>query len=148
MSALPTELPPPQEISQLLATPGLPIVGSALKIDPHRVHQQVEAWAKQLGPIFRMKLGKRELVVISDHEAIGAVLRDRPAGFRRNPLVSNLGMEMGMKPGVFSAEGDDWMRQRRLVMAGFDPRHLKAYFDDLVKVCNRLERRWHRAAVA
>ena len=51
-----------------------------------------------------------------------------------------------MKPGVFSAEGDDWMRQRRLVMAGFDPRHIKAYFADLVKVCGRLERRWLKAA--
>jgi len=98
-------------VSELPATPGWPLIGSALHIDSRQVHRQVEAWARELGPIFRMKLGKREIVVISDHEAIGAVLRDRPAGFRRNPLVSYLGMEMGMKPGVFSAEGDDWMRQ-------------------------------------
>ena len=135
-----------RSISELPATPGWPVVGSALRIKPKSVHRQVEAWAADLGPIFRMKLGKRELVVVSDHEAVSAVLRDRPAGFRRNPLVSNLGAEMGMKPGVFSAEGDDWMRQRRLVMAGFDPRHIKAYFADLVKVCGRLERRWLKAA--
>ena len=106
MSAIPAELPPTRDISQLPATPGLPIVGSALKIDQHRVHPQVEAWAKELGSIFRMKLGKRELVVISDHQAIGAVLRDRPDGFRRNPLVGKIGAEMGLQSGIFNAEGD------------------------------------------
>ncbi len=139
-------LKPPKEISELPATPGWPIVGSALSIDSRRVHRQVEAWAGELGPIFRMKLGKRHLVVISDHEAIGAVLRDRPDGFRRNPLVGKVGAEMGLQSGIFNAEGDDWRRQRLMVMAGFDPRQIKAYFEDLVKVCGRLERRWLRAA--
>ena len=136
----------PQEVSKLPSTPRWPFVGSALHIDSRRVHQQVEAWAQELGPIFRMKLGKREIVVISDHEAIGAVLRDRPDGFRRNPLVGRIGAEMGLQSGIFNSEGDDWRRQRRMVMAGFDPRHVKAYFEDLVKVCGRLERRWARAA--
>lgn len=133
-------------VADLPATPGWPVIGSALHIDSRRVHQQVEAWARELGPIFRMKLGKRELVVISDHEAMGAVLRDRPDGFRRNPLVGRIGAEMGLQSGIFNAEGEDWRRQRRMVMAGFDPRHIKAYFEDLVKVCGRLERRWLRAA--
>ncbi|MGZ5714934.1 MAG: cytochrome P450, partial [Caldimonas sp.] len=44
------------------------------------------------------------------------------------------------------AEGEAWSRQRRMVMAGFDPRHLRAYFPSLVRVCSRLERRWRRAA--
>jgi cytochrome P450 len=146
MSALPHELAQPKEIAQLPATPGWPIIGSALSIDSCRVHKQVEAWAQELGPMFRMKLGRRQLIVISDHEAIGAVLRDRPDGFRRNPLVGKVGAEMGLQSGIFNAEGEDWNRQRRMVMAGFDPRHIKAYFEDLVKVCGRLERRWLRAA--
>ena len=33
-------------------------------------------------------------------------------------------------------------------MAGFDPRHLRAYFPSLVRVCDRLEGRWQRAAAA
>ena len=82
-------------VSELPATPGWPLIGSALHIDSRQVHRQVEAWARELGPIFRMKLGKRELVVVSDHEAIGTILRDRPDGFRRNPLVGKVGAEMG-----------------------------------------------------
>ena len=33
-------------------------------------------------------------------------------------------------------------------MAGFDPRHLRAYFPSLVKVSERLAGRWRRAADA
>jgi len=53
---------------------------------------------------------------------------------------------MGLPPGVFSAEGEDWLRQRRMVMAGFDPGHVRRYFPALVEVARRLSRRWGRAA--
>ena len=33
---------------------------------------------------------------------------------------------MGLKPGLFGANGEAWRRQRRMVMAGFDPAHVKA----------------------
>jgi len=55
---------------------------------------------------------------------------------------------MGFHPGVFGANGDAWRRQRRMVMAGFDPGHVKAYFPSLNKVVQRLHGRWQRAARA
>jgi cytochrome P450 len=45
--------------------------------------------------------------------------------------------EMGAH-GLFSAEGDDWRKQRRLVMKAFDPAHLKHYFPSLQRVTERL----------
>jgi cytochrome P450 len=50
--------------------------------------------------------------------------------------------------GVFSAGGDAWRKQRPMVMAGFDPGRIKAYFPGLVKVTERFARRWQRAAAA
>jgi cytochrome P450 len=38
------------------------------------------------------------------------------------------------------------MRQRRMVMAGFDPGHVRAYYPALVKVAQRLVTRWAQAA--
>ena len=69
-----------------------------------------------------------------DHEAVAATLRDRPDGFRRTARLTEIGMEMGLPPGVFGANGDAWRRQRRMVMAGFDPAHVKRYFPALQKV--------------
>jgi cytochrome P450 len=52
---------------------------------------------------------------------------------------------MGGIPGVFLAEGDDWRRQRRMVMPGLAPHAIKAYFPSLVRVALRLQRRWQQA---
>ena len=76
------------------------------------------------------------------------MLRDRPDGFRRSVRMEEVGMEMGLDPGVFGVNGDAWRRQRRMVMAGFDPAHVKAYFPAMAKVARRLERRWRQAAAA
>ena len=137
-----------REIDDLPGPRGLPFVGNLLQIDTSLLHAQVEAWAQRYGDFFTIRLGPQRLLVVADHAALHAVLRDRPEGFRRSPRVSAMGAEMGLAPGVFGAEGDAWRRQRKMVMAGFDPRHLRAYFPSLVAVGKGLERRWRRAVEA
>ncbi len=137
-----------REIGDLAAPPGLPLIGNLLQIDKPHIHRQVERWSREFGPFFRIQLGSRKIFVVADHAAIGAILRDRPDGFRRTQRLSQISQEIGLLPGVFGAEGEAWRRQRKMVMAGFDPRHLRAYFPSLVKVCDRLERRWRAAASA
>ena len=119
-----------------------------LQIDKPHIHRQVEEWARRYGPFFRFSLGRQRLLVIADHAAMGAVLRDRPEGFRRTKRFRDVAAEIGLAAGVFGAEGEAWRRQRRMVMAAFDPRHLRAYFPSLVKVSRRLEARWRKAAAA
>jgi cytochrome P450 len=135
-----------RDIADLPGPRGLPIVGNAFQVQRSRLHQGVEAWSREFGPFFRFRLGRRTLLGIADHEALSAALRDRPDGFRRTKHLETIGLEMGMTPGVFSANGDTWKRQRRMVMAGFDPTHVKAYFPSLLKVAQRLRGRWGRAA--
>jgi cytochrome P450 len=50
--------------------------------------------------------------------------------------------------GVFSAEGDQWRRQRRLAMQALDTRHLRQFFPTLINVTRRLKQRWVTAAEA
>ena len=125
---------------------GWPLLGNTLQVRPSRIHLDVERWADEFGPLFRMRLGRYRQLVIADHELLTAVMRDRPEGFRRSPFTSKVGAEMGLPQGLFSAEGEDWRRQRRMVMASFAPGHVRAYFPSLVKVTLRLQGRWQRAA--
>ena len=150
-----TETAPPaaparlREIDELPGPRGLPIVGNALQFEPARMHQQVERWVREYGPYFSFRIGPRRLLVLADHAAMGAVMRDRPDGFRRTKRLAEITAEIGSAAvGVFGAEGEAWKRQRKMVMAGFDPRHLRAYFPSLVKVSERLAGRWSRAADA
>src|SRR5687768_5626049 len=134
-------------ISDLPGPRGLPLLGNALQIDSASLHLTAENWSRTYGEVFRFRIGPRQLVVLSNPETIATALRERPDGFRRTTRMSRIAKEMGFN-GVFTASGDAWRRQRPMVMAGFDPGRIKAYFPALVKVTERFERRWQRAAAA
>lgn len=139
---------PTLTLAQLPGPRALPVVGNLLKIDPPRFHRQVEQWCREYGPRFRLQMGRHAVLVIGDHTAVAEVLRDRPEGFRRTVLLERIGAEMGLKQGVFGANGDVWKRQRRMVMAGFDPAHVKGYYPSMQRVAGRLASRWTHAAEA
>jgi cytochrome P450 len=123
-----------------------PVVGNAPQIDAPHFHLQLESWAREFGSLYRLALHKHQLLVVADHELIAAILRDRPDGLRRTPRLEEIWTELGLLTGLFSAGGDTWRRQRRMVMAGFDPAHVKRYFPALAKVARRLAGRWQQAA--
>jgi cytochrome P450 len=66
------------------------------------------------------------VMVIGDHALVAGVLRDRPDGFRRTSGWRSWAWRWACKVGLFGANGDVWKRQRRMVMAGFDPAHVRA----------------------
>ena len=135
-----------RRINDLPGPRGWPLVGNLLQLDSRRLHLQLEGWSRKYGPYMRLRLGPRPAMVVADHRAVAAMLRDRPDNYRRTLRIEEIGHEMGLLPGVFSAEGETWKRQRRMVMAGFDPAHVRRYHPALLRVAERLARRWQRAA--
>jgi cytochrome P450 len=136
-----------RRIADLPGPRGLPFLGNALQFRSPSLHLNLEAWAAQYGPYYQLRAAGRRILVISDHQVVASVLRNRPAAFSRTARLREIGQEMGLQPGVFSAEGEDWMRQRRMVMAGFDPGHVRAYYPALLTVAQRLVKRWTDAAL-
>ena len=127
---------------------GLPLLGNALQMKGPQVHLQLERWCHEFGPYYRISVGPRRLLVVGEHQVVAAMLRDRPDGFSRGARLEAIGTEMGLKPGLFGVNGDVWRRQRRMVMAGFDPAHIKSYYPALCRVAQRLVGRWQNAARA
>jgi cytochrome P450 len=125
---------------------GLPLFGSAFAFESGAMHLRLEQWCREFGPYFKFKVGRRRILAVGEHEAVAAVLRDRPDGFRRTTRFEEIWTELGLAPGVFGANGETWRRQRRMVMAGFDPAHVKGYFPALRGVAARLAARWQRCA--
>ena len=136
---------PLRRIDDLPGPRGLPFLGNALEVDSTSIHLAAEEWRREYGDFFQMRLGPRRFLVIADAEAIARVLRDRPEGFQRTPRLSAIADELGFA-GLFTATGERWRRQRPMVMASFDPAHIKSYFPALVRVTERFARRWRRAA--
>ena len=135
-----------KRLADLPGPRGLPFLGNLLQIDTGTLHLTAEKWSRQYGECFRFRIGGRQLLALANPDTIATVLRDRPDGFHRTERLSAIADDMGFN-GVFSANGDAWRRQRSMVMASFDPAHIKNYFPMLVNVTERFARRWQRAAL-
>jgi hypothetical protein len=87
MTARPVHLDRPaaagrlRAIAELPSPKGVPALGNMLQIKPGTMHQTLERWAAELGPLYRFRIGRREFMVVGDHEVFSAALRDRPTDF-------------------------------------------------------------------
>src|SRR5687768_10370354 len=132
-------------LNELPGPKALPLLGNLLQLDLKQLHRVLERWADQFGPFYKFELGSRPVVVITDPELNQTILKNRPKLYRRLGTIEPVFKEMGIT-GVFSAEGEDWKRQRRMTAHALDAQHLRQFFPTLIKVTERLKNRWNAAA--
>lgn len=130
---------------QLTGPKQVPILGNLTQIDKDHLHKQVEDWSDEFGSVYKIKIGPMNVTVITDTEIIQEILRRRPDDFIRQSKMGNILNEAGAK-GVFTAEGDDWRKERRIVARGLDVSHQKAYFPAIQKSLERLYHKWEKQA--
>lgn len=128
-------------LADLPGPKGLPLLGNILQMESERFHQTLEKWADQFGPLYRIRIGRKPLLIIADPVLIGALLRDRPDAIRRSSRTANAINELGVT-GVFSDEGDEWRKQRKLVMRALTPEVIRSFFPTMKVMTERLQRRW------
>ncbi|MCW7539501.1 cytochrome P450 [Aquabacterium sp. A7-Y] len=138
---------PPGLVRPLADLPGprgVPILGNAPQLDAGQLHLTMEAWAQQFGPLYRIKLGPKPVLVVCDPAQIGPLLRDRPDAIIRSTRTTRVLTELGIT-GLFTAEGEDWRQQRKLVMRTLTPEVIRNFFPELRTMTQRLLRRWQAA---
>jgi cytochrome P450 len=116
---------------------GLPLLGNLLQVDTARFHQSLEAFWRAHGDLFSFRLGTKRCVGIADPTLVRTLLRERPHDFTRMSTMEGVARELGMH-GLFSAEGEDWKRQRTLIMPAFRDSNLLQRFDTLRAITERL----------
>jgi cytochrome P450 len=125
----------------------LPLIGNGHRFLGQEAHLVVEEWCKQYGRVFRISFAGKRVLVVADPEAAGAVLRDRPGGFRRSPLIESSFRELGIH-GVFSAEGEEWRRQRKLSVTALNSHRLAGGYGLIRTATERLRQRLGAVAEA
>jgi cytochrome P450/nitrite reductase/ring-hydroxylating ferredoxin subunit len=138
----------PRTLRRLADLPGpkrLPLLGNLHQVQVATIHQQLEQWCAEYGPLFRYQLGPRTFLAVGDPELIADALRERPGQYRRFSVVEPLFKEIGVH-GVFSAEKEEWRRYRKLAMEALSNRHLRQFFPTLHMVLGRLKGRWDKTA--
>ncbi|XXY50835.1 cytochrome P450 [Sorangium sp. So ce269] len=148
METVRAEVAPARGARDLSTLPGprrLPFLGNILEIRPSQFHLTLEDWSRKYGDLYTFWMGRTPVVVISSIELVQRILRERPKEFRRWSPLQEIVEEIGFE-GVFSAEGDQWTRQRRLVMSAFTAAQLRESHGMLATITRRLRERWLAAA--
>ena len=122
-----------------------PVVGNTLQLGRGTAHATMETWARRYGPLFRLRFGPYHAVGVAEPGIIDQLLRHRPVELSRSPRLAKVINETGFA-GVFTAEGEAWRRQRRLVMRALTPEIIRTFFPVISTVTERLQTRWRAQA--
>lgn len=135
---------PLKRMQDLPGPRGLAVVGNMLQIKAMQFHVSLEQWAREYGPVYTFAIGSEEFMVVTDNALIAAMLRDRPDALRRGARLSDRLVELGVS-GVFTGEGEDWRKQRKLVMRALTPEVIRRFFPTMIAMTERLRLRWMTA---
>ena len=138
-SLTPTDTP--LTLDQLPSPSGLPLLGNLFQLKSNSLHQQLENWAHELGPLYVLRMGGKKVLVSAHPELNQLALKMRPGSFSRLSRLEPLSRAMNLL-GVFSAEGADWKRQRYVVMQALANKNLRQFFPVIQQVTHRLLNRW------
>ena len=100
---------------------GLPLLGNLHQLDVTCLSAVLEAWADRYGPLYRIRLGGRDALVVADVDAIHTMLRQRPDGYRRLHTRTSVLSEPGIT-GAFSSEDGVWRACTAYLAAGISRR--------------------------
>ncbi|XP_015676188.1 cytochrome P450 2K1-like [Protobothrops mucrosquamatus] len=94
----------------------IPILGNLHMMDLKRPHRTMIEWSKEYGPIFRIKLGFQEMVVLTGYETVKEALVNQADAFVDRPFVPIF--EDATKGfGLVFARGEHWKVMRRFTLS-------------------------------
>ncbi|ETE57473.1 Cytochrome protein, partial [Ophiophagus hannah] len=124
--------------SSLNLPPGprtLPILGNLHMIDLKRPHKTMIEWSKEYGPIFRIKLGFQEMVVLTGYETVKEALVNQADAFADRAVIH-------IFEGAVKGCGENWKVMRRFTLStlrdyGMGKRTIE---DKITEECSVLKR--------
>lgn len=122
----------------------LPILGHLTSIDPAAPVQSLMRLASDLGPIFRLEVFGRYLMIASSQELTAELCDERR--FRKALHPPLIELRAVAKDGLFTAFDDEpnWGKAHRLLMPAFGPLGLRNMFDRMLDVAEQMMVRWER----
>ncbi len=128
-------------VTQLPRPAGLPLIGNIASLKLSKLHLVLENWAQQHGDLYHFRVFNQKHVVIACPDLIKDIMRARPDGFARLGKLRDI-EDTAITEGVFSAEGDQWKRQRKLLMPALSNASLGKTMEHMQTCTARLMKLW------
>lgn len=121
-----------------------PVVGNIPDLDPHAPVQSLIRLARQYGPIFRLELPGREMIVVSSQELVNELCDEKRFDKKVHAALQQVRDFAG--DGLFTAETQepDWGKAHRILMPVFGPAALRGMFAGMCDIAEQLLLKWER----
>ncbi|KAJ2894350.1 putative cytochrome P450 oxidoreductase [Zalerion maritima] len=104
--------------------PTVPILGNAHQIPKTGLYKQFRAWSQQYGPVFSLKVGPSNIIVLCDRKAIhkllverGSIYSDRPPSYVGHMLTKGDHLALEQMDAT-------WREKRKVISHNFSPKQL------------------------
>ncbi|MCX6048868.1 MAG: cytochrome P450, partial [Chloroflexi bacterium] len=120
------------------------LVGNVPDIDLHAPIQSLMALAREYGPIFRLELPGREMIVVSSQELANELCDEQRFDKKIHASLHQVRDFAG--DGLFTAETQDpnWGKAHRILMPVFGPAALRNMFPEMLDIAEQLLLKWER----
>jgi cytochrome P450 / NADPH-cytochrome P450 reductase len=130
-----------------MAIPGpkpAPVVGNIPEIETHAPVQSMMKLAQEYGPIFRLELPGRELIVISSQALVNEWCDEQRFDKKVHASLQQVRDFAG--DGLFTAETQEpnWGKAHRILMPVFGPAALRNMVPAMVDIAEQLLMKWER----
>ncbi len=125
-----------------------PFVGNLLDLDPEKGIYGPMDLAKEYGPLFRLEVLGRELLIVSSQELVNELCDE--SRFDKKLHSALQGVRDFTGDGLFTAETQEpnWGAAHRILMPAFGPAALREMFDGMVDIADQLLLKWERQGPA
>lgn len=136
---------PPRALTDLPLpplAPGRPLVGNLIEFVTQPPRNFLMEQYRTLGPIFRFSVLNRTLTVLAGVEANQFVNKEGRDFFRTYETWHGLDQEFGAANSLFSTDGPDHARARRVQKSGFSRGTAEAHLPQIDAITRRAAQRW------
>ncbi|KAM8806030.1 cytochrome P450 2H1-like [Eudromia elegans] len=93
----------------------LPLIGSVLHLNPRNLPQSLEKLSQKYGPVFTIRLGPKEVVVLYGYDAVKEALIDQADDFSGRGTLP-LFDKFFKGTGIVNSNGEAWKQLRRFAL--------------------------------
>ncbi|WP_069805850.1 MULTISPECIES: cytochrome P450 [Thermogemmatispora] len=121
-----------------------PLLKNLKELDPDRPVQSLMRLARLYGPIFRLQLPGREMLVVSSQALVDELCDERRFDKKVHAPLEHIRAFAG--DGLFTAytQEPNWAKAHRILMPAFGPAAMREMFEPMLDIAEQMLLRWER----
>ncbi len=132
------------ELSEIPQPPETVLVGNLLDLDRAAPVQGLARLAREYGPIFKLRMRKTFLVVVSGHRLVEELCDEKRFDKSIAGALSKVRKFAG--DGLFTSRTDEpnWSKAHNILLPAFSARAMRSYHEMMLDIAGQLAAKWSR----